>query len=193
MSERDELLTVEQLSERTGISVRNLRFYTSRGLVPPPLRQGRTAGYTPRHVALFELVRDLTEQGLSLAAVEGYLKRLPTDATPAQIALHQALMRPFVAEQDTPATSRLDDLGVPPEVVRATEEVYRRHTRAMAEELGRIFREQVWPAYRSGELSTEQLVGMLESFQQSWVGALVGTFSEAMAQARRSDLERRTH
>ncbi|MCD6638968.1 MAG: MerR family transcriptional regulator, partial [Nocardioides sp.] len=53
----DQLLTLEELTERVGLSVRNVRFYTSRGLVPPPLRRGRSGYYGPDHIARLELVQ----------------------------------------------------------------------------------------------------------------------------------------
>ena len=37
-----ELLTLDELTERVGMSVRNVRFYTTKGLVPPPIRRGRS-------------------------------------------------------------------------------------------------------------------------------------------------------
>ena len=46
------LLTLEELTERVDMSVRNVRFYTSRGLVPPPLRQGRSGYYSHDHVGV---------------------------------------------------------------------------------------------------------------------------------------------
>ena len=32
------LMTLEELTSRVGMSVRNIRFYTPKGLVPPPIR-----------------------------------------------------------------------------------------------------------------------------------------------------------
>ena len=55
----EQLLTLDELVDRVGMSVRNIRFYTSRGLVPPPLRRGRSGFYGPDHVARLELVRAL--------------------------------------------------------------------------------------------------------------------------------------
>ena len=49
------LLTLDQLTNRVGMSVRNVRFYTARGLVPPPLRRGRSGYYSSEHVARLEL------------------------------------------------------------------------------------------------------------------------------------------
>ena len=52
-------LSLAELTERVGMSVRNVRFYTSRGLVPPPIRRGRSGFYSADHVARLELVQDL--------------------------------------------------------------------------------------------------------------------------------------
>ena len=53
----DDLLTLDELCERVGMSVRNVRFYTSRGLVPPPIRKGRSGYYSRLHVGRLELVQ----------------------------------------------------------------------------------------------------------------------------------------
>ena len=55
----DDLLTLAELCERVGMSVRNVRFYTSRGLVPPPIRRGRSGYYSRDHVGRLELVQEL--------------------------------------------------------------------------------------------------------------------------------------
>ncbi len=93
-----ELLTLDELTNRTGLSVRNIRFYTTKGLVPPPLRRGRSGYYTPDHVARLELVQELQTHGFTLSAIERYLSRIPTDATPEDIALHRAMLTPWQSE-----------------------------------------------------------------------------------------------
>ena len=45
------LLTLDELTNRVGMSVRNVRFYTTKGLIPPPIRRGRSGYYTPDHIA----------------------------------------------------------------------------------------------------------------------------------------------
>ena len=92
-------MTLEEVCERVGMSVRNVRFYTTRGLVPPPLKRGRQGFYTPTHVARLELVRELQAHGFTLAAIEKYVERVPEDATPEAIALHRTLLAPWTAEQ----------------------------------------------------------------------------------------------
>jgi DNA-binding transcriptional MerR regulator len=81
-----------------GLSVRNVRFYTARGLVPPPIRRGRAGYYSSDHVVRLELVRELQAHGFTLAAIEKYVARIPEDATAADIALHRTLLAPWDAE-----------------------------------------------------------------------------------------------
>ena len=101
-----QLMTLDELTRRTGLSVRNIRFYTSRGLVPGPIRQGRSGYYSADHLARLELVRELQAHGFTLAAIEKYLARLPDDATPETIALHRSMLAPWMAELPETLTRR---------------------------------------------------------------------------------------
>src|SRR5215510_5638230 len=91
------LLTLDELTERVGMSVRNIRFYTTKGLVPPPIRRGRSGYYTADHVARLELVQELQAHGFTLSAIELYVVRIPADATPEDIALHRTMLAPWQA------------------------------------------------------------------------------------------------
>lgn len=95
----EELLTVDQLAARTGITVRNIRFYAGRGLLPPPRLRGRTGLYGPDHLARLELVSELSALGFTLSAIEAQLGRLPPSAGGDELALHRALLTPWVPEQ----------------------------------------------------------------------------------------------
>jgi DNA-binding transcriptional MerR regulator len=229
-------LTVEEVSERTGISVRNLRFYTTRGLVPPPARQGRTAVYAAEHVARFELLQELQSHGLTLAAIERYFEGIPDDATTEQIALRRATLRPLAAPEPTHMTRKdletraggvltdaaleqlitlgaatlLDDgtfqvndnrlrsslhmieIGVPTSLAVACDEVYKRHSRAMAAELEALFRNELWPAYKAGKISAEQMVAMVDDWDQGGIVFLVDAFTAAVTDARRELIQRRS-
>jgi DNA-binding transcriptional MerR regulator len=92
------LLTLEELTERVGMSVRNVRFYTSKGLVPPPLRRGRSGFYTSDHVARLQLVQELQGHGFTLSAIERYVAGIPADATPEDLALHRTMLAPWMAD-----------------------------------------------------------------------------------------------
>ena len=95
---RRELLTLDELTDRVGLSVRTVRFYTSKGLVPPPIRRGRSGYYTPDHVARLELVQELQSHGFTLSAIERYLSRIPAGASPEDIALHRTMLAPWQSE-----------------------------------------------------------------------------------------------
>ena len=93
-----ELLTLDELTNRVGMSVRNIRFYTTKGLVPPPIRRGRSGYYSPDHVARLELVQELQSHGFTLSAIEKYMAGIPTDASPEDIALHRTMLAPWQAD-----------------------------------------------------------------------------------------------
>lgn len=121
MADRPEHFTIAELAARTGLSVRTIRFYTGMALIPPPQVLGRTGHYDERHVARLELVRDLQGLGFTLAAIEGYLARIPLDRSPEDLALHRALLSPWLPEDPHPvdrtelderAGRRVDDRDV---------------------------------------------------------------------------------
>lgn len=93
-----DLLTLAELTKRVGMSVRNVRFYTTKRLLPPPIRRGRSGFYSPVHVARLELVRELQGHGFTLSAIEKYLEGIPEDATPEDLALRRAMLAPWQAE-----------------------------------------------------------------------------------------------
>jgi len=67
---------IGELARLSGLSVKTIRFYSDRGLVPPARRTG--AGYRvydERALAQLELIRALRELGASLADVERVLTR----------------------------------------------------------------------------------------------------------------------
>lgn len=93
--ESADTLSIEQLASRVGMSVRTVRFYAGRGLIPPPRREGRNGYYGPDHLVRLELVRELQAHGFTLAAIEGYLENLPGDASPERVALQRTLLAPW--------------------------------------------------------------------------------------------------
>ncbi|SEG42471.1 DNA-binding transcriptional regulator, MerR family [Thermomonospora echinospora] len=92
-------LTVDELAARAGVSVRTVRYYAGRGLLPPPRLRGRTGLYGAEHLARLELVRELQSLGLTLAAIEHHLQRIPEDAPPEDLALQRALLSPWTPDR----------------------------------------------------------------------------------------------
>jgi DNA-binding transcriptional MerR regulator len=99
LPDRGELLTIDQLADRSGITVRNIRYYAGRGLLPPPQLRGRTGLYGPDHLARLELVSELSALGFTLSAIESHLERVPPHAGRAELALQRALLTPWVPEE----------------------------------------------------------------------------------------------
>lgn len=96
--EREALRTVDELAAAAGVTVRTVRFYATKGLLPPPLLRGRTGLYGAAHLARLQLVRDLQAKGFTLQAVERFLERVPEDATPDDVAVFGALLSPWVTD-----------------------------------------------------------------------------------------------
>jgi len=68
-----EGFTIDELARLAGSNVRNVRLYQERGLLPRPVKQGRTVRYGPAHLERLELVRDLLSRGYPLAAIRELL------------------------------------------------------------------------------------------------------------------------
>jgi len=92
----DRELTVDQLAARVGVTVRNVRAYSARGLLPPPRMVGRTGYYGRQHVARLLLVREMLAEGYSLAMIERTLASAPATASSTTLALHRALLSPWL-------------------------------------------------------------------------------------------------
>ncbi|CAB40683.1 MULTISPECIES: MerR family transcriptional regulator [Streptomyces] len=92
-------LTIDELAARAGVTVRTVRFYGTRGLLPPPVLGPRRVGHYGReHLARLALIEELQHQGMTLAAIERYLKRLPDDLSPHDLALHRAVVASWAPE-----------------------------------------------------------------------------------------------
>jgi len=92
----DPELTVDELAARVGVTVRNVRAYAARGLLPAPRLVGRTGYYGREHVARLLLVREMLAEGYSLAMIERTLASAPPTASSATLALHRALLAPWL-------------------------------------------------------------------------------------------------
>lgn len=60
---------MEELAGKAGITVRTLRFYRERKLLPPPRREGRIAWYDDRHLARLRTIAALLERGHTLNGI----------------------------------------------------------------------------------------------------------------------------
>ena len=102
-------LTIDELAARAGITVRTVRFYSTKGLLPPPVIGPRRVGhYGPQHVARLALIEELQHQGMTLAAIERYMEQLPPDLSDHDLAIHRAVVASWAP--DTVQTVTAEEL-----------------------------------------------------------------------------------
>jgi DNA-binding transcriptional MerR regulator len=88
-------LTIGELADAVGMTVRNIRNHQSRGLLPPPELEARTGYYGAEHIERLRLIKAMQADGFNLEAIRKLL------------GFHHALTAPFAVE--APAVT--SDLG----------------------------------------------------------------------------------
>ena len=94
---------VEEIARAAGVSVDTVRFYQSRGLLPPPERRGRTAIYSDHQLDLLRRIRALNRQGLTLEAVGRLLA-----STPESDGVKASLLGALAEAEGEPVLTRAD-------------------------------------------------------------------------------------
>jgi DNA-binding transcriptional MerR regulator len=75
--------SIEELSEKTGFSIRTIRYYIQEGLLEPPPGRGRGGFYFDSHLKKLVEIKSFQEKGLKLAAIqEIFLKGEKGEITP---------------------------------------------------------------------------------------------------------------
>jgi DNA-binding transcriptional MerR regulator len=120
-------MTIRQLADRTGMTVRNIRAHQTRGLLSPPVVRGRTGYYNEEHVARIELTREMQAEGLNLEAIRRVLES--SDGSAAEVLdFSRAIRVPF--EDETPEIYEAAEIAevwgaasIDPELLRRGEEL----------------------------------------------------------------------
>ncbi|MFF3843284.1 MerR family transcriptional regulator [Streptomyces sp. NPDC001930] len=232
--------TVDELAARAGVTVRTVRFYGTRGLLPPPVIGARRVGhYGQGHLSRLALIEELQRQGMTLAAIERYLEQLPPDLSAQDLAIHRALVASWAPESaesitrrelerragrelterdvdrlaamgvlDRTAdddTFRLDgsllrlgvellDVPIEHETILASRTVLLEHARAAAQELSRLFRDEVWSPYRESGEDPDHVSAMRSlsaHMQPMVVQALLTAFQRSLSEELRTAFRRR--
>ncbi len=82
---RDDEWSVDEVARRAGTTVRNVRVYHERGLLPPPRREGRRAWYGPEHLRRLQLVLSMLARGYPTAAIRELLEALEDRRSVAEV------------------------------------------------------------------------------------------------------------
>ncbi|GAC01074.1 putative MerR family transcriptional regulator [Gordonia namibiensis NBRC 108229] len=64
---------INDLAEASGVSVRNIRVYQDRGLLPPPTIRGRAGWYSDQHLVRLNLISRMLERGYTFATISELL------------------------------------------------------------------------------------------------------------------------
>ena len=122
MTEKREY-RMEELARLAGITVRTLRFYRERKLIPPPRREGRIAWYDDHHLARLRTIAALLERGHTLTGIAELAEALdhgrdvadvlgvePTEEEPVRLTPEELAAR-FEGQVTTENLAAALDLG----------------------------------------------------------------------------------
>ena len=94
-----ELLTIDELAREAGTTVRNVRVYQDRGILPPPERRGRVGLYGPDHLRRLRLVLRMLGRGYPLAAIRELVEAWEEQRDLGSVlGLEEAITAPYQAE-----------------------------------------------------------------------------------------------
>lgn len=90
---------IDDLAQAAGTTVRNIRAYQDRGLLPPPERRGRTGFYTEAHLARLRLIGALLDRGYTIANIGELLETWHSGRDLGQmLGLEVAITSPWTDE-----------------------------------------------------------------------------------------------
>lgn len=91
--------TVEELALAANTSVRNIRAYQDKGLLPPPSLRGRKGIYNNQHLSRLRVIADLLERGYTLASILDLISGLEKGIGLREIlGMESALNSPWAKE-----------------------------------------------------------------------------------------------
>ena len=213
-------LTIDQLAQRTGMTVRNVRAHQSRGLLPPPEVRGRTGFYGPDHVARLELIRRLLESSGTAALRFTRALRAPfgerepevitaeelaerwgsSDPALLERAIDLGILRPLGdgrLEEVSPtlgrASAELAEIGISPQQALEVAASLREHADSIARAYLKLFVEAVWEPFDAAGRPEErwpEVSEALERLRPLAAESLHAMFGLAMDAATERTLER---
>ncbi len=118
MSPQTDLrLTIGELADAAGMTVRNVRNHQSRGLIGPPELEARTGYYGAEHLERLKLIRAMQADGFNLEAIRrvlsgSELRRVATVPAEAPAVLTADELAQRFGAHDPAALAQAERLGV---------------------------------------------------------------------------------
>lgn len=95
----DAEYAIDDLARKAGMTVRNVRAYQERGLLPPPERRGRRGVYSQIHLSRLRIIGQMLERGYTLANIDELLKAWEQGQDLSQLlGLETAITSPWSEE-----------------------------------------------------------------------------------------------
>ncbi|MFG2889768.1 MerR family transcriptional regulator [Streptomyces sp. NPDC048248] len=99
-----------ELAAEAGITVRTLRFYRERKLIPPPRREGRVAWYNEHHLARLHTIAALLERGHTLGGIAELLSAFESGRDVGELlGLEDTIVAPW--SEETPVRLTPEELA----------------------------------------------------------------------------------
>ncbi|KUJ70138.1 MerR family transcriptional regulator [Streptomyces albus subsp. albus] len=99
-----------ELAKEAGITVRTLRFYRERRLIPPPRREGRIAWYNEHHLTRLRTIAALLERGHTLGGIADLLAAFENGRDVGELlGLNSAITVPW--PEETPVRLTPEELA----------------------------------------------------------------------------------
>ncbi|WP_019629752.1 MerR family transcriptional regulator [Actinomadura atramentaria] len=91
---------IDDLARRADTTVRNVRAFQERGLLPPPRMKGRTGYYDDSHLARIRIIGNLQERGFTLASIGEMLSAWESGHNLADVlGVEKVLTEPWSGEE----------------------------------------------------------------------------------------------
>lgn len=96
----DREYTVDELARVAGTTVRNIRAYQDKGVLPPPELRGRKGIYRNTHLARLKVVSGLLDRGYTLTSIKDLLDALEQGVgLPELVGIESAISSPWSQEE----------------------------------------------------------------------------------------------
>jgi DNA-binding transcriptional MerR regulator len=170
------------------MTVRNIRAYQARGLLPPPVVDGRVGFYTEAHRERLTMIRRLRAEGFNLVAISALL----TGVVPSTAPQHERPTDPARGGEGglSDAGAAMLALGVPLDAVLELHQEVRTAVEQVAAAYGRVYEEHLrgpWVAAGSPPNRRYRVAEAATSLPPIATAAVVATLVPAVRKALQQD------
>ena len=174
-------LTVAELAERVGMTVRNLREWKTLGLLPPAEMRGRVGYYSPDVVDRVERIKTLHSEGFTLELIGRML-----DAGEDVMRLAETLRAPVRASTDqriAEIAGSLQELGMSVDDFLQASARIRAKTEEIAEIFEGVWLDNIWQPFIDAGMPESELPRLQETaarVKPLAVDTVIALFTSAM-------------